>query len=453
MKNNTKKLFLFVGDIAILYLSLYLTLKLRYFGSLEPGMFKLHLEPFTVLFFFWIVIFYIFNLYNLNLAVNNFRYYQTLMKILAITGLISVAFFYLVPQINIAPKRNLIIFILVFAIVFSLWRNIFNWLLKSRLPKNNIAIIGYNNLVEKLIDELNNKSHLGYNVRFIIDESEQKKNYNNVALYKNTNNLRDLIKKNKINTIVLVSSPHHSSELRSILFECLPLKINFISIQNFYEIITGKVPIESINKMWFLENLSEGNKKFFDSFKRVYDFLLASFIFLITLPFWLLIALIIKSESKGPVFFTQKRIGKNTKIFKLLKFRTMREEGNSRSMTTDNDPRITRFGSFMRKTRIDEIPQVLNIIKGDMSLVGPRPERPELAEELSKKIPFFNERVLVKPGVTGWDQISGEYHSPSIEDTLKKIQYDLFYIKNRSIYLDLSIVLKTVSTVISKGGR
>jgi len=118
-----------------------------------------------------------------------------------------------------------------------------------------------------------------------------------------------------------------------------------------------------------------------------------------------------------------------------------------------NDARTTKFGNILRKTRIDEIPQIINILKGEMSFVGPRPERPDLAEELEKQVPFFNERILVKPGITGWDQISGEYHSPSREDTLKKLQYDLFYIKNRSIYLDLSIILKTIATVLSRGGR
>ena len=131
----------------------------------------------------------------------------------------------------------------------------------------------------------------------------------------------------------------------------------------------------------------------------------------------------------------------------------MREEGNYLTPTEENDPRITKFGSFLRKTRLDEIPQVLNVIKGEMSFVGPRPERPELIAELEKVVPFYRERMLIKPGATGWDQISGEYHSPSLEDTLKKLQYDLFYIKNRSIYLDLSIILKTISTVFSGGGR
>jgi lipopolysaccharide/colanic/teichoic acid biosynthesis glycosyltransferase len=181
--------------------------------------------------------------------------------------------------------------------------------------------------------------------------------------------------------------------------------------------------------MWFLENLSEGKKTWFGIAKRSYDFILALFIFLLTIIFWPIIGLIIKSESRGPVFFKQIRSGKNGAPFTMIKFRTMTVAGNNFSPTKENDLRVTKFGSFLRKTRIDEIPQILNILKGEMSFVGPRPERPELIKELEEKIPFYNERMLVKPGITGWDQVSGEYHSPSREDTLKKLQYDLFYIK------------------------
>jgi len=131
----------------------------------------------------------------------------------------------------------------------------------------------------------------------------------------------------------------------------------------------------------------------------------------------------------------------------------MREEGNTRLPTVPNDPRITRFGKLLRKTRLDELPQLINILRGEMSIIGPRPERPGIADQLQAEIPFYNERTLVMPGVTGWDQVCGEYHSPSKEDTLKKLQYDLYYIKNRSIFLDLAIILRTIRTVIWGGGR
>ncbi|MBU0573570.1 MAG: sugar transferase [Candidatus Margulisbacteria bacterium] len=455
MKYQSKNLILLMGDIGILYLSLYLALWLRYWERPEPSLWATHLWPFTLIFIGWLIIFYIFNLYNLHLAVNNFRYLKLVVQAMLTSAVLSLSFFYLMPQIEIAPKRNLLIFIFVFAALFYLWRLFFNWLIKAQLPKNNIAIIGYNNRVEEIIEELKQKPHLGYKISFIIDDQSktEKHEIKGVPVFKKIAGLKDLIRQYKITTMVLTTDPHESAELRSLLFKLLPLKISFVNLPNFYENITGKIPIEAINQMWFLENLSESKKKFFDVFKRLYDIIFAFIILIITLPFWPLIALIIKLESKGPVFIKMKRLGKNNKQFKMYKFRSMREEGNARTATIENDPRITKFGAFIRKTRIDEIPQVINIIKGEMSWVGPRPERPELAEKLSEKISFLNERTLVKPGATGWDQISGEYHSPSTEDTLKKIQYDFFYIKNRSIYLDLSIVLKTISTIFSKSGR
>ena len=452
MNNKFKKIALLGGDIIILYLSLYLTLLIRYSSKQLATSWAIHLWPFTIIFLLWLIIFYISNLYNLNLAINNLKFFQLSGKALAITGLISLAFFYLIPQINIAPKRNLFIFIVIFAVLFVLWRQFYNWSLKSYLPKSHLAIIGFNEQVQELINELQKKPHLGFVISFIVDNNATDQSLNNIPLIKNINQIKQLINKNKISNIILTADPHYSDNLRSALFDCLPLKINYISLPNFYEAITGKIPLDAINQMWFLENLNEGSKSWFNKIKYFYDFILAVLILLITLPFWLLIALIIKMESRGPVFIIMPRLGQDNKIFNLIKFRTMKEEGNDRSPTIANDPRITKFGSFLRKTRLDEVPQMINVIRGEMSFVGPRPERPELALELEKQIPFYRERLLVKPGLTGSDQISGEYHSPIREDSLKKLQYDLFYIKNRSLYLDISIILKTIATVLSRKG-
>ncbi|MDD4332934.1 MAG: exopolysaccharide biosynthesis polyprenyl glycosylphosphotransferase [Patescibacteria group bacterium] len=455
MGDKAKKFILLIGDIILLYASLYFALFLRYQEKPDTATWSGHLAPFSVIFIVWLIIFYIFNLYNLHLAVNNSRFYQLLAKSIGVNGAIAIAFFYLVPGIAIAPKRNLFIFIIIFSILFIFWRNFYNWLLSSRLPKINLALIGYNQNAEELICELKQKPHLGYRVAFVFD-GENKTTADKIlgiTLLKNPEELKNYISKNKITQIILTSDLRESPELRTYLFNLINLKINFINFPNFYEEITGKIPTNSINQMWFLENLNEGEKTFFDFFKRIFDFIFAFIILIITSPFWIIIALIIKIESKGPVFIKMVRCGQYDRNFKMYKFRTMKEEGNTRTITIENDPRITKFGSAMRKTRIDEIPQVLNILKGEMSFIGPRPERPELAQELEKQIPFYRERELVKPGVTGWDQISGEYHSPTVEDTLKKIQYDLFYIKNRSVYLDLSIILKTIATVFSRGGR
>lgn len=457
MKNITqsKKILLLLGDIIILYLSLYITLSIRYLAKPTETLWTTHFWPFTVIFIVWLVIFYIANLYNLHLAINNARFFQMTNGALIVSILASLAFFYSIPQIGVAPKTNLLIYIIIFYTLFFLWRRSFNLILKKYLPKKNIIIIGLDEQAGKIIDELQAKPHLGYRAAFVINDKAEQTigNLNGVKIIPGIKNLIPLIKENDIDTIIINSDPRQSLELRSMLFDCLSLKIAYISLPSFYENITGKIPLDAINQMWFLENLSESNKGLFDIIKRIYDVILACVILLLTLIFWPLIAVIIKAESKGPVFFKQTRSGKNNRPFVLHKFRTMREEGNDRALTSADDNRITSFGSFLRKSRLDEIPQIINILKGEMSFVGPRPERPEYLTELEKSIPFFKERTLVKPGLTGWDQVSGEYHSPSVDDSIKKLQYDLFYIKNRSIYLDLAIILKTITTMIMRGGR
>ena len=453
MKNRFKKIILLLGDIAFFYFALYLALWLRYLEVPSEKTWLNHLAPFTLLIIIWFTVFYVSGLYDLSFLKNK-KILRKTINCFLISGLISVIFFYLMERSSISPKTNLLIFSIVYLFVFSIWRKIFYWTLKSYLPQNNTAIIGLNSQVKDLVKEIKSKSYLGYTIRFIMNAEGEGDNYiGDTPVFNEMNNLASLIEKKKINTIILPTDIHTSQKVRSALFSCLHLKINFFTLSQFYENLTGKIPIDTINQMWFLENLNEGGKNWFDKFKKLYDLLLSLIFLVISLPIWLIIIIFIKIDNKGEVFFTQRRVGLNNKNFTIIKFRTMKVEGNDYSLTQEKDNRITRVGAFLRKTRLDELPQLINIIKGEMSFVGPRPERPEFVEKLEREIPFYNERILVKPGITGWDQISGEYHSPTTEDSLKKLQYDLFYIKNRSIYLDLSIVLKTIATVFSKTGR
>jgi len=451
---SLKKYILLFGDVLIFFLSLYLTLLIRYgYGEMERS-WPQHFWPFTAVFTLWIIIFYVSNLYDLTLAVNNFKFYSRTAKALFFSFLLGAAFFYLLPQLGIAPKRNLFIDIAITAILFFLWRQLFNVLLKSYLPKNNIAIVGLNEQVKELIKYFNYHPHLGLNIDFIFYNKDiYEEGLYNIPLLKDVAKMKNRLIQEKITTVVLVDEINNESEVRSCLFDCIHLGIDFIKLPRFYEKITGKIPLESLSQTWFLENLREGGKLWFDKLKRTCDIFLAALAFIVSLPFWLPIALIIKLESHGAVFYKQKRFGKNNRLIYLKKFRTMTEEGNTRLPTVPNDPRVTHFGRFLRKTRLDELPQVINILKGEMSIIGPRPERPEIAGQLQQEIPFYNERTLILPGVTGWDQVCGEYHSPNLEDTLKKLQYDLYYIKNRSIFLDFAIILRTIRTVIFGGGR
>ena len=232
-------------------------------------------------------------------------------------------------------------------------------------------------------------------------------------------------------------------------------KIIFLILASFYELLTGRIPLGAINQIWFLENLSEGTKRGYEIVKRSGDIIFAIVIGVISLILYPFAILAVKISSPGPIFYRQKRVGQLGKVFEIVKFRTMRKDAEKDTgaiWTTENDPRITKVGNFLRKTRLDEVPQVWNILKGEMSFVGPRAERPEFHDLLRKNVPFYEERYLIKPGLSGWAQINFHYGS-SVQDAAEKLKYDLYYIKNRSLLLDLGIILKTVRIAFKQAGR
>jgi exopolysaccharide biosynthesis polyprenyl glycosylphosphotransferase len=441
MLNRFRKFILFGGDFLSLNLALYLTIAIRYPQSAWQEMWQQHWRYFFVVFLIWLLILYINDFYNLNLKATGRAFFQKLISAILLSGGLSILYFYLNPNTNIAPKTNLLIFLGVFSLLFWVWRNLYQGLIHSFIPRDSLAIIGSGQKMEKIIAGLQNNPGAGYQAALIFKNPEE------IA------NLAESVKEKNIHTVVICDDFGLSAGLRQALFNCLSLNITFFDYPDFYELLTGKVPVEEIGPSWFLENLQEGGKNYYNFIKQLLDILLAIIVLIITLPLWPLIALIIKLESRGPIFFKQIRLGRNEKPFRMIKFRTMKEDGNQRTLTVEGDKRITRFGSFLRKTRLDEIPQVINILRGEMSFIGPRPERPEIIADLEKQIPFFKTRLLIKPGLTGWDQISGHYHSPTAEDSLEKLQYDLFYLKHRSLYLDISIALRTIATMLSRAGR
>lgn len=441
MLTRLKKIILFLGDLLFLNLALFLTLVIRYPKETLMENYRGHIPHFLVIFLIWILILYINDLYNLNLKASGRKFFLQTINAAVLSSLLSIIYFYLNVQSTIAPKTNLLIFIVVFMGLFFIWRGIYGALVKSLIPKSNLAIIGFNDRTEKLIEELKNNPGSGYQTALIFKSPEE------------MDTLVESIKEKNIRAIVVTDDFGKSEKVREALFSCLAFNLIFFDYPAFYELLTGKVPVEAIGPSWFLDNIKEGERNYFNFIKRSLDLGGAIIILLISFIFWPFIALIIKLESKGPIFFSQKRYGRNEQIFRMIKFRTMRTENNDGLPTTEGDKRVTRFGSFLRKSRLDEVPQVINIIKGEMSFIGPRPEQPKIVAELEHQIPFYKTRLLIKPGITGWDQISGHYHSPSLEDSLEKLQYDLFYLKHRSFYLDIAITLKTVATMISREGR
>jgi lipopolysaccharide/colanic/teichoic acid biosynthesis glycosyltransferase len=268
-------------------------------------------------------------------------------------------------------------------------------------------------------------------------------------------NLVEIIKKHNIQLVVSPRNIMQSKETTKELYKTLSFGISIIDFASFYESLAEKIPLSMINEEWFLENLMEINKKAFEKFKRVFDILGSIMLGIPTLIMFPFVALFSKIESSDKILVRQNRVGKNGKIFTLVKFRSMyhaSETDGKAKWAEEKDPRVTRVGGFLRKTRLDELPQLWNVLKGEMSFIGPRPERPEFVKRLEKEIPHYTIRHLVKPGLSGWAQIKFSYGA-SVEDAMEKLQYELYYIKNRSIILDLAVTAKTIATMISHAGR
>jgi exopolysaccharide biosynthesis polyprenyl glycosylphosphotransferase len=269
--------------------------------------------------------------------------------------------------------------------------------------------------------------------------------------------LSELIERHQINTLVVAITDEVDGELLQILVDCLEYGVNILPMPVLYEQLTGRVPVEHVGENWYVAMPLHhpGAGALWPMTKRLFDLISAgigALLLTLALPF---IAAAIYIDSPGPIFYTQERVGKGGKHFKVYKFRSMipeAEKGGKAVWAKENDDRVTRVGRILRKLHMDEFPQFFNILKGEMSAVGPRPERPEFVQELAEEIPFYRVRHAVKPGMAGWGLVKQGYGS-SKEDAMLKLQYDLYYIKHQSLWVDLVILLKTVADTLTFAGR
>ena len=442
-----RRILLFWGDIGLLYLSLLLTLLLRYgHGAVFAHNWQIHWLPFTLIFALWTLVFYISNLYEISYAQNSLAFYGTFLYSTLVNILLSVVLFYFVALFKITPRVNLFIFLAIELGLAVGWRYFFNRAVVRSNQGNNTLILGATPQAQELYDWLLTHPQLGYNALGIVD----------IQHGQATEILEDLIRRQQVRVVVLDPATYAAAKIIDILYSLLGLKLVFYNLADFYERVSGKVPVGAIDQAWFLENLSEGGQRAYELAKRFFDILLSLTVGILTLPFQLLIALAIKLDSPGPVIYRQQRIGRTGQVFTLVKYRTMFTDAEAKTgpvWASENDERTTRVGRFIRRTRLDELPQIWNVLRGEMSFIGPRPERPEFHSKLKANIPFYQQRYLVRPGLTGWTQIKYRLDFKgglTIADTLEKLQYDLFYIKNRSLLLDLGILLKTLNIVARK---
>jgi sugar transferase (PEP-CTERM system associated) len=317
-----------------------------------------------------------------------------------------------------------------------------------------IAVIGTGIFAQEILDAIDKNKDSGFKIVVFVGDPNPSIIQKNLAVIDNIKDLRDYCLNRVIGKIVVALD-----EKRGIpLYELIQYKflgIEIVDGARFYEEVVGRIPVHRINPSWLVFSDGFHVSRLKKLFKRILDISAAMSGILVFFPVFLLTAFLIKLESAGGIFYFQNRVGENGKIFKIIKFRSMRKDAeiNGPIWAAENDSRVTKIGRFIRKTRIDELPQLINVLRGDMSLVGPRPERPEFIENLAKDIPFYNNRHVVKPGITGWAQIYYSYGS-SIDDALHKLEYDFYYIKNLSIVIDLMIIFQTIKVVLfGKGAR
>ena len=348
-------------------------------------------------------------------------------------------------------KRIDIIYIYVLIFVFQV---VFRKIICSiYMKKQNVLIFGSNHIENNIQEDIINTLDYNY-IGYISNNKSKATKY----LIGNYNEMEKIIAKNNVDILVIVKDIK-SPDFKKYLKRIFDLKINGLKImtyEEFNEDIQKKIDINQINEEWLLE--SNGfdilNNEMQKNIKRGMDLILALILMVILSPLALITAIIIKFESKGPVIFKQTRIGENMKPFRVYKFRSMRlHDPNKHSKyTLNNDTRVTKFGKFLRKTRIDELPQLWNILKGTMSFIGPRPEWDILAKDYAKQINYYNLRHLIKPGITGWAQVMFPY-GESLDDAKKKLEYDLYYLKHQDLILDVLIVAKTAKAVLFGKGK
>lgn len=362
-----------------------------------------------------------------------------------------VAHFLALPRI--LPGPYFFTFLLMVLIAITFWRWTYASLFAMPTFRHRILIVGNGERGRSIASELKQALGLNYHVLGYVEKASTTRDieYDDLPIVGRMADLPHLAKKLQINEVVVAVERYVDDNLFHLLIECQASGVRISLMADLYEQLHRRVPIEYIDPGWALQVI-QGRAVFSRlqlSLKRLSDLALGLF----ALPVWAiflpLVALAIRLDSPGPIFYRQTRCGRAGKPFSIIKFRTMvsdAEQDGKPRWATESDDRITRVGRLLRKARLDELPQVLNVLRGEMSFIGPRPERPEFVEKLQHEIPFYRARLMVKPGLTGWAQVHHSYGN-SVEDALIKLQYDLYYLHSWSLWLDLHIIFKTVGVV------
>lgn len=456
MGERTRELITLIGgDIAVFIISLWVTLLVRYLEIPTVEALESHLGPFLLLSGIWLIIFFLAGLYDKHTIVLKSLLLSRIIHTQFVNILVAAALFFTIP-LGIAPKTNLVLYLVVSVALITAWRMYLFPRLAPRERYRAILLADGEEAID-LVDEVNNNDRYSYSFVRLIDQSTAKQTNDF------TSRLLALIEKERVNIIVADPRNPYIEQALPALFQLtfVQFRLTFLDFHRVYEQTFDRVPLSALRYDWFLAHVSQSKSILYDFVKRTIDVVggvLLGLFFCLTLPF---IALAMRLEGKGPIFITQERLGQYNRHVRVYKLRTMTENRTASRTWTNEDAaegnRVTRVGAVLRKTSLDEFPQIWNILRGEMSLIGPRNDILGLAERLASEIPYYNIRNFVKPGITGWAQTHQQYMgdniSPqSLEETRMRLAYDLYYVKNKSILLDIEIVLRTIKTLLARFG-
>ncbi len=411
--------------------------------------------------------FYLFDLYDLEIIHSLQELCRKILQALAASCFILAIIFYVIPTIQIGridtedptgaiggvPSRTIVI--TLFLMIG--WRVLSHWVLSHPRFGERVLIVGTDSSAEGLTKAILANRNFGYRIVGLIGEDPAQVGtiLAEVPIVGVVGDLNKIVNRQRVDRVVVALSDRRGHlPVDQLLKLRLQGRVLIEEGTSIYERIMGKISVEMLRPSWIIFSGGSKRSRFWSVSHRLFNFVLALIGIVLSFPLWVLTAIAIRLESSGPVFYQQQRVGKNGNPFTIIKFRSMRQdaEKNGPVWATKDDDRTTYVGRFIRKVRIDELPQLINVLRGEMSFVGPRPERPVFVEQLTELIPFYSQRHLVEPGLTGWAQVKYDYGA-SVEDALQKLQYDLYYIKNASLFFDIWIMLQTAKIVLFGRGR
>lgn len=446
--SGRKTLLVFAGDIAVFAFSLWLTLLLRYQELPSQALLVGHLRFFWVLFAIWALVFYMAGLYGKRVLLMQYELTGALVRTQLLNITLAALFFFFTPDISITPKTNLAVYLVVSLAIIVWWRL---WVLpRISTPgvRERAALIGSGPDAVELAQEVNRNPR--YGLEFVFSTSTEEAVGNSATLL-------ERLAHERISTIVVDTADKRVEPLLEQIYALafLQQRYQFADLYRVYEEVFDRVPLSLLRYEWFLKNVARHSFGFYAFFKRLIDIVGALLMGVVTVALLPFIYVAMRIEGPGPLFISQERIGQYGSRIRVHKFRSMSfNDSAARTwVSEDTKNRVTRVGAFLRRTSLDEFPQFINVLAGDMSLVGPRNDIAGLGDRLAENLPYYMARYMVKPGITGWAQINQRYEpghiSPqSIEETKIRLAYDFYYIRHRSMALDIVVALKTFKRML-----